>query len=183
MNKLKKNLFKIATVVTLSLTAGHAQTKYQKVIVIMMDGFGEDYYRNSEMPNLNKIEKKGIYKVVPSLMPAVTNVNNISIATGTPPAVNGITGNVYFNESTGLEEYIESPDLVMAPTIFEKAKKLGIRSALFSSKKKTIDVMGTHADTRVTALQQQNGLKTWESHRLSIQKKYLTGYLRQQSRP
>ena len=146
MKKLKKNLFKIATAVTLSLTAGHAQTKPQKIIVIMMDGFGEDYYRNSEMPNLNKIEKNGMYKVVPSLMPAVTNVNNISIATGTAPAVNGITGNVYFNESTGLEEYIESPDLVLAPTIFEKAKKLGIRSALFSSKKKTIDVMGTHAD-------------------------------------
>ncbi|WP_294203670.1 alkaline phosphatase family protein [uncultured Chryseobacterium sp.] len=146
MKTLKRTLFNISTVFTLSATALHAQTKPQKVIVIMMDGFGEDYYRSSDMPNLNKIEKNGIYKIVPSLMPSVTNVNNISIATGTTPAVNGITGNVYFNESTGLEEYIESPDLVMTPTIFEKAKKLGIRSALFSSKKKTIDVMGTHTE-------------------------------------
>jgi len=126
--------------------AVQAQTKPQRTIIIMMDGFGESYYRNSEMPNLNKIEKKGIYKVVPSLMPAVTNVNNVAIATGTTPATNGITGNVYYNVSKGVEEYIESPSLVMAPTIFQRAKEQGVKSALFSSKKKTIDVLGTYAD-------------------------------------
>ena len=44
----------------------------QKTVIIMMDGFGESYYRNSDMPTLNRIEKKGIYKIVSSLMPSVT---------------------------------------------------------------------------------------------------------------
>ena len=36
----------------------------QKIIIIMMDGFGEAYYRESEMPTLNFMEKHGLYKVV-----------------------------------------------------------------------------------------------------------------------
>lgn len=115
----------------------------------MIDGFGEDYYRNSDMPNLNQMEKTGIYKVVPSLMPAVTNVNNIAIATGELPVKNGITGNVYYNSKTEKEEYIEDPKLILSPTIFERAKKAGIKSALFSCKKKTIDLMGASADIKL----------------------------------
>jgi len=118
----------------------HAQTP-QRTIVIMIDGFGEDYYRASDMPNLNKMEKEGIFKVVPSIMPAVTNVNNVAIATGELPNKHGITGNVWMNPATGQEEFIEDPDMITVPTIFDRAKKLGIKSALFSVKKKTIDIM------------------------------------------
>ncbi|MFI5140029.1 MAG: alkaline phosphatase family protein, partial [Sphingobacteriales bacterium] len=147
MKAILNNILTLAAVMFMaSATIAHAQTTSQKTIIIMMDGFGESYYRNSEMPNLNKIEKNGIYKIVPSLMPAVTNVNNIAIATGTAPAVNGITGNVYYNALKGKEEYIEDPSLIMAPTIFQRARKHGIKSALFSCKKKTIDLMGAYAD-------------------------------------
>ena len=118
----------------------------QRVIIIMMDGFGEKYYRNASMPFLNQMEQKGIYKIVPSLMPAVTNVNNMSIATGTTPDRNGITGNVFYNEEKQKEEYIEDPSLLLTPSIFEKAHNLGIRSALLSVKQKTIDVLGKYAD-------------------------------------
>jgi phosphonoacetate hydrolase len=120
--------------------------KSQKTIIIMMDGFGEDYYRNADMPNLNQMEKAGIYKVVPSLMPAVTNVNNIAIATGDLPIKNGITGNVFFNPESQKEEYIEDPKLILTPTIFQRAKKAGIKTALFSCKKKTVNLMGATAD-------------------------------------
>ena len=95
----------------------------QKVIIIMMDGFGINYYRNSNMPNLNKIEKSGIYKSVTSLMPSVTNLNNTSICTGTLPIVHGITGNSFVNPATGNEEFMEEDSLVLAPTIFERAQK------------------------------------------------------------
>ncbi len=98
------------------------------------------------MPFLNQMEKEGIYKVVPSLMPAVTNVNNMSIATGSTPAQNGITGNVFFDEKTQKETYVEDPSLLLTPSLFEKAHDLGIKSALLSVKKKTIDVLGKYAD-------------------------------------
>jgi len=129
-----------------------AQSKtQQRTIILMVDGFGESYYRNSDMPNLNKMEKEGLYKVVPSLMPAVTNVNNIAIATGELPSKNGITGNVFLNPATGKEEYTEDPALILVPTIFERARKAGVRSALFSCKKKTVDLMGKGADIALCA--------------------------------
>jgi phosphonoacetate hydrolase len=126
--------------------AQNQPAKPQRTIIIMMDGFGETYYRNSDMPNLNKMEKEGIFKVVPSIMPAVTNVNNVAIATGELPDKHGITGNVFVNPKTGQEEFIEDPDLIIVPTIFDRAKDLGIKSALFSVKKKTIDIMGKNAN-------------------------------------
>lgn len=126
----------------------HAQlsSPKQRVIVIMIDGFGEKYYRQAPMPFLNQMEKEGIYKVVPSIMPAVTNVNNMSIATGTWPAENGITGNVYFDEKQQKEVYIEDPSILLKPSLFQKARAKGIKTALVSVKKKTIDVLGKYAD-------------------------------------
>jgi len=131
------------------LAQAQQKARPQRTIILMIDGFGEDYYRASAMPHLNQLEKAGIYQVVPSLMPAVTNVNNVAIATGELPDKNGITGNVYLNPATEKEEYIEDPALLLAPTIFERAKKQGIKTALFSCKKKTIDLMGGAADIKL----------------------------------
>jgi phosphonoacetate hydrolase len=108
----------------------------QKIIIIMFDGFGEEYYRSTKMPTLNFIETHGIYKVVPSLMPSVTNVNNTSICTGELPSKHGITGNSFYNAKKKEEEFMEEDSLVLTSTIFERAGRSGIRSALFSSKKK-----------------------------------------------
>jgi phosphonoacetate hydrolase len=114
---------------------------HQRVIIIMMDGFGEAYYRNSSMPNLNIMEKNGIFKIVPSLMPSVTNVNNVAICTGELPEKNGIVGNSFYNTATGKEEFMEEDTLVLAPTIFQRAEKKGVKSLLFSSKKKSIALL------------------------------------------
>ena len=111
----------------------------------MMDGFGEEYYRNSEMPTLNGMEKKGLYKVVPSLMPSVTNVNNASIITGELAEKNGITGNVFLDPETGREEYTENPKQLLLPTIFERAREMGVKSILFSCKTKTIQLLSKGA--------------------------------------
>ncbi|MEO6499667.1 MAG: alkaline phosphatase family protein, partial [Mucilaginibacter sp.] len=149
---MKNNLLRSITIFLFMCTvcgnALHAQKKYsgQRTIVIMIDGFGEKYYRQASMPFLNQMEKAGIYKVVPSLMPAVTNVNNMAIATGTTADQNGITGNVYYDEQKQQEVYIEDPSILLRPSIFQQAHARGIRSALLSVKKKTIDVLGKYAD-------------------------------------
>jgi len=135
----------LALLLTIQATA-----QKQRVIIIMMDGFGEDYYRNSDMPTLRSMEKKGLYKVVPSLMPSVTNVNNASIITGVTPDVNGITGNVFINPASGKEELTEDPSLVLAPTIFERAGKMGVRSILFSCKTKTVQLLSRGAGEAVS---------------------------------
>jgi phosphonoacetate hydrolase len=116
----------------------------------MFDGFGDEYYRNSTMPALNYIANHGLYKVVPSLMPSATNVNNASICTGVLPSVHGITGNSFFNLDKGEEEFMEDDTMLLAPTLFERAEKQGIKSALFSSKKKTINLLSRGSSIAVS---------------------------------
>lgn len=116
----------------------------------MIDGFGEPYYRNSDMPTLNQLEKKGLFKIVPSLMPSVTNLNNTSICTGVLPSQHGITGNSFYNTITNTEDFMESDSLVLAPTIFQRAQKKGIKSILFSSKQKTTALLDKGADETIS---------------------------------
>ena len=54
-------------------------------------------------------------------MPSVTNANNASICCGAWPETHGIIANSYFDEKSGEELYVESADLVLAPTLFERA--------------------------------------------------------------
>ena len=117
----------------------------------MMDGFGMEYLKTSNMPTLKSWCEAGIYRQVQDTMPSVTNTNNASICCGVWPDRHGITGNSYFDERTGREEYMETADLLKAPTLFERAKKQNVRSALLSSKKKTTTLLPAGADVVMTA--------------------------------
>ena len=117
----------------------------------MFDGFGLDYLSASKMPVLDQWKRDGLFKPVKGVMPSVTNINNASICCGVWPEVHGITGNTYFDEQRGVEEYTESPDLLLAPTLFERAARKGVRSALLSSKAKTITFLFRGADIVLTA--------------------------------
>jgi phosphonoacetate hydrolase len=123
----------------------------QRVVVIMCDGFGLDYLAASAMPTLARWSAAGLYKAVRGVMPSVTNVNNASICCGTWPSVHGITGNSYWDARSGREEYMESGALLRAPTMFERAARYGVKSALLSSKKKTTALLPRGAEVVVTA--------------------------------
>jgi phosphonoacetate hydrolase len=120
-------------------SAGHNRS--QRTVIVMFDGFGLDYLAQSDMPTLRRWQRDGLYKQVKGMVPSVTNANNSSICCGVFPKEHGITGNSYFDPRTGREEYMETADLLMAPTLFEHAAKVGVSSALISSKKKTISLL------------------------------------------
>ena len=117
------------------------QRRRQRFIVVMVDGLGTDYIATSPMPLLKGWQKRGIGKIVEGVMPSVTNANNASICCGVWPERHGITANFYLDETSGREEYMEQANLVLAPTLFERAAARGIKSALLSSKKKTITLL------------------------------------------
>jgi len=127
------------------------QRRPQRVIVLMVDGLGDDYIAASHMPALSSWQRRGISKIVTGVMPSVTNANNTSICCGVWPEKHGITANFYLNETSGREEYMESADLVLAPTLFEKARPAGVISALLSSKKKTITLLPRGASIVLSA--------------------------------
>jgi phosphonoacetate hydrolase len=117
----------------------------------MCDGFGIDYLEQSPMPELDRWRKAGLFRRVQDTMPSVTNTNNASICCGVWPDRHGITGNSYFDPRTGREEYMETADLLLAPTLFQRAKKHGVKSALLSSKKKTTTLLSPGADVILAA--------------------------------
>jgi phosphonoacetate hydrolase len=127
------------------------QGRRRRTIVLMVDGLGPDYIAASRMPVLASWRAKGIGKIVDGVMPSVTNANNTSICCGVWPEKHGITANFFFNEATGQAEYMESADLVLAPTLFERARAAGIDSALVSSKKKTITLLPRGANLVMSA--------------------------------
>jgi len=123
----------------------------QRAVVLMCDGFGMEYLTHSRMPELTRWREHGLFRRVQCTMPSVTNTNNASICCGVWPDRHGITGNSYFDERTGREEYMETADLLLAPTLFERAKRQGVKSALLSSKKKTTTLLPAGADLILAA--------------------------------
>ena len=127
------------------------QNRRQRVIVFLADGLGAEYISASDMPVLKSWGRKGIVKTVDGVMPSVTNANNASVCCGVWPEEHGITANFFFNEATGEELYMESADMVLRPTLFEKAEAAGITSALLSAKKKTVTLLPRGAEVVMAA--------------------------------
>jgi phosphonoacetate hydrolase len=128
-----------------------AKRSPQRIVVLMIDGFGVEYMDESAMPTFARWREKGIFRRVQDTMPSVTNTNTASICCGVWPSEHGITGNSYLDERTGREEYMETADLVLAPTLFQRARKHGVKSALLSSKIKTTTLLSAGADTIMSA--------------------------------
>ncbi|TGP15893.1 alkaline phosphatase family protein, partial [Mesorhizobium sp. M1D.F.Ca.ET.231.01.1.1] len=92
-------------------------------IAICLDGCEPAYLDEAIeaglMPALERIKKKGTVRFAHSVIPSFTNPNNLSIATGRPPAVHGICGNYLYNPETGEEVMMNDPKFLRAPTIFQ----------------------------------------------------------------
>jgi predicted AlkP superfamily pyrophosphatase or phosphodiesterase len=48
---------------------------HQRIVVVMLDGLGSDYYVRSPMPTLKAWAASGVFATVQGVMPSVTNAN------------------------------------------------------------------------------------------------------------
>lgn len=88
------------------------------------------------MPTLARLRKEGTDRLAHSVIPSFTNPNNMSIATGRPPAVHGICGNFLYDPATGEEVMMNDPKFLRAPTIFSAFYNAGYRVAIVTAKDK-----------------------------------------------
>lgn len=125
----------------------------RKVLIICIDAGGHDYLAASEIPNIRRLADAGFYRFANSVIPSVTNVNNVSIATGCFPATHGITTNYHVDRESGEGEFIEDNRFLLAPTLFERAKLVGFaeKTALLVTKKKLLRMLEGGADIRIAA--------------------------------
>jgi phosphonoacetate hydrolase len=94
------------------------------------------------MPALEAVKQKGTVRLAHSVIPSFTNPNNLSIATGRPPAVHGICGNYLYDPETGEEVMMNDPRFLRAPTVFKAFYDAGARVAVVTAKDKLRALLG-----------------------------------------
>lgn len=122
-------------------------------VTICIDGLDPDYLEACETPNLDELGRKGFLTIGQSMMPSVTNVNNVSLVTASYPAVHGISSNYRLIRETGEEIYMESAEYILAETVFQRAERLGQKSILVTSKDKLRTLLADGATVAVSSEQ------------------------------
>jgi phosphonoacetate hydrolase len=118
----------------------------EPLVVICCDGSEPDYMEiamaKGLMPQLAAMIAKGENLRGRSAMPSFTNPNNLSIVTGRPPSVHGISGNYLIDPATGQETMMNDPKWLRAPTIFEGFQRAGARVCVVTAKDKLRLLLG-----------------------------------------
>jgi phosphonoacetate hydrolase len=116
-------------------------------VVICIDGSEPDYHvaamKAGRMPWLTRtLDGPSSNWPAHCAMPALTNPNNVSIATGHPPVVHGISGNYLFDPETGEETLMNDKRFLRAPTIFAAANEAGLDVVVVTAKNKLRRILG-----------------------------------------
>lgn len=115
-------------------------------IAICLDGcepaYLEEAIKAGLMPCLKRMRATGTDRLAHSVIPSFTNPNNLSIATGRPPAVHGICGNYLYEPETGKEVMMNDVRFLRAPTVFAKFYDAGARVAIVTAKDKLRALLG-----------------------------------------
>ena len=116
------------------------------LVVVCIDGSAPAYIEEAVgsgvMPFTAGMLARGADLRVDCVIPSFTNPNNLSIVTGQPPAVHGISGNYFFDPETGSEVMMNDPALLRAPTIFSAFERAGARIAVITAKDKLRRLLG-----------------------------------------
>jgi phosphonoacetate hydrolase len=120
------------------------RTRGVPVVGICLDGTDPSYLEaaTSVMPNVSAMAAKGSHGVARSVIPSFTNPNNVAMATGVPPSVNGICGNYYYDQVTGAEVMMNHPKYLRCPTIFSAFAEAGVPVAVVTAKDKLRLLLG-----------------------------------------
>ncbi len=121
------------------------------IVIICIDGFDPEYLDAADMPNLREMARGGFLTIGRSMMPSVTNVNNVSIVTGQYPAEHGICSNYRWDSRAGGGFYVESAEYIRSQTIFRRADELGLTSLVVTSKDKLRTLVGADATLAVSS--------------------------------
>ena len=96
----------------------------RRALVFLIDGFDPEYIRSSDLPNLTSLARAGALTLDGrGVMPSLTNVNHVSLLTGTFPARHGLCANFYYDRSTGKEMFMDQAAFVREPLLFERARR------------------------------------------------------------
>ena len=118
----------------------------QPTVVVCIDGSEPGYIEAAvdagRAPWFAKVLKSGTNLIADCVVPSFTNPNNLSIVTGRPPAVHGISGNYFLDPDTGKEVMMNDPKFLRVETLFPAFQRAGCRIAVVTAKDKLRGLLG-----------------------------------------
>ena len=122
-------------------------------VVIMVDGLDPEYLESCSTPVLRQLAEDGFMVEAKGMVPTVTNVNNVSLITGSYPKIHGITTNYWLDQENDTEFYMESGEFIETETMFQRAEAQGARSLLVTAKDKLRRLLSNGATLTVSSEQ------------------------------
>lgn len=122
----------------------------QPVVVICIDGGDPAYIaegiHRGIIPTIQRFIDRGYYSVAQGTVPSFTCPNNMSIITGAPASVHGISGNFYLDRMTGQAVVMTGPELLQSQTILAAFAQAGAKVATITAKDKLCKQLGKGLD-------------------------------------
>jgi phosphonoacetate hydrolase len=94
------------------------------------------------MPWMQGVLERGTFRLADSVVPSFTNPNNLSIVTGVPPSVHGISGNYFYDAVAGAEVMMNDPKYLRCDTILAALAEAGDKVAVVTAKDKLRRLLG-----------------------------------------
>lgn len=120
------------------------------VVVVCIDGGDPAYFEqglaDGILPSIKRFTNDGYSVVAEGVMPSYTNPNNMSLVTGSPQSVHGISGNYFLEPDSGEEHMMNDPVFLRSETILEKFSKAGAKVVAITAKDKLRRLLGRGLD-------------------------------------
>jgi phosphonoacetate hydrolase len=124
----------------------HYQFPQRPTVIVCIDGGAPEYFTHGlatgTLPTVQKFQHHGCFTLAKAVLPTFTNPNNLSIVTGAPPVVHGISGNFFLDPQSGQEVMMNEPRFLRAETILAALSQAGLRVAVITAKDKLRRLLG-----------------------------------------
>jgi predicted AlkP superfamily pyrophosphatase or phosphodiesterase len=110
----------------------------ERVIIVSIDGFAAFYWHDAQarLPTLRRLAERGVVAAgMEAVFPTTTWPTHVSLVTGVSPRAHGVVANHILNRDTRMPEDLtgdpiyDAPDLLRAPTVYDRAHASGLRTA------------------------------------------------------
>lgn len=119
-------------------------------VVVCIDGgdpaYLEQGLRDGIIPHIARFMQEGFSAQADGTVPSFTCPNNMSIITGAPPAVHGISGNYYLDVDTREAVVMTGPELLRSRTILAEFADAGAQVVSITAKDKLRKQLGKDLD-------------------------------------
>jgi phosphonoacetate hydrolase len=112
----------------------------EPVVVVCIDGGDPEYLESGIerglLPNVDRFQREGYHTIARGTMPSFTCPNNMSIATGAPASIHGVSGNYHLDRRSGRPVAMTGPEMLRTRTVLAEFALHGASVVCITAKDK-----------------------------------------------